>query len=46
MNEIKNVPDMETAQKLADKIDGVLIMLDGTTAIISGGDLSRIKGAE
>lgn len=42
MNEIKNVPDMETAQKLADKIGGVLIMLNGTTAIISGGDLSKL----
>lgn len=43
MNYIKNVTSFEQAQKLAEKIGGVLIALNGTTAMIAGGDLSKLK---
>ena len=43
MNRIENVKSFEQAEKLAAKIGGTLIMLSGTTAIIAGGDLSKLE---
>ena len=43
MNKVENVKSMEQAEKIAKIIGGTLLMLNGTTAIIAGGDLSKLN---
>ena len=42
MNKIENIKTIEQAEKIAKLIGGVLIMLNGTTALISGGDITKL----
>lgn len=44
MNYFQNVKSWEQAQKLARKIGGTLICLNGTTAVIMGGDINKVAG--
>lgn len=42
MNEVNGVTSTEMAERIARKIGGVLIALNGTTALIAGGDMSKL----
>lgn len=40
---IENVKTIEQAEKLAKIIGGELIILNGSTAIIKGGDINKLE---
>ena len=42
MHQIQNVKSMEQAEKIAAAMGGTLIALNGTTAMIAGGDISKL----
>ena len=42
MHQIQNVKSMEQAEKIAAAMGGTLIALNGTTALIAGGDISKL----